>query len=340
MDFPPFRPRPPWLGPDLQTLRNYFRPQAIVDLSGWPSQAFEFPTRDGSGDRLTGILNRPGVEPERPLVVLLHGLTGDVTSPYMQVSADNLLRLGHKVLRVNLRGAGASWQTCTRRYHAGRTDDLRDVLDGIAAHVPPSGAMAIGYSLGANILLKFLGEEGGQAPFRAAAAISAPIALAAASRRIMAPRNLGYQAYLLKRMRDEAFRANGDLDARARAAVREAKSVYEFDDRVVAPANGFTGAEDYYARSSAARLLGAIAVPTLLVHSLDDPWIPPDDYARFAWPSNPNLVPLLSPAGGHVGFHAAGSRLPWHDQCLTMFFASVLGQPSRLTLTESRVGSA
>jgi uncharacterized protein len=183
------------------------------------------------------------------------------------------------------------------------------------------GVLAVGYSLGANMLLKYLGEEAG--PVRAAAAISAPIDLAAASHRLSEPRNRLYHGWLLRRMQEEALAGEG-LAPREREVIRSARSVLDFDDGFVAPRNGFAGAADYYARCSGLGFLPAIAVPTLVIHALDDPWIPGTMYERVAWQANRHLLPLLPAQGGHVGFHGRGARLPWHDRCLEIFFEAVL----------------
>jgi predicted alpha/beta-fold hydrolase len=319
--FPPFRPRPPWLGADLQTLRNYLR-GAVPDLSDFPFERLELPMRDGSGDRLLGDLNLPADAARKPLVVLIHGLTGCSTGTYMLVSALSLLRQGFPVLRLNLRGAGPSRKLCRGQYHAGRSEDLRDALAALPPALTARGVLAVGYSLGGNMLLKYLGEQGADRPVRAAAAISAPIDLSAASRRLRQPRNRIYHRWLLRRMQEEALAGEG-LSAAERGIVLAVRSVYAFDDRLVAPRNGFAGADDYYARCSAVGFLTKIALPTLVIHALDDPWIPGEIYRGFDWAAaNRHLVPLLPAQGGHVGFHGLGTRLPWHDRCLQIFFES------------------
>ena len=188
---------------------------------------------------------------------------------------------------------------------------------GLPAALTARGVLAVGYSLGANMLLKYLGEDA--APIRAAAAISAPIDLAASSRRLREPRNRVYHGWLLRRMQEEALAGEG-LAPGEREAIDSARSVLEFDDRVVAPRNGFAGAADYYARCSALGFLPSIAVPTLIIQALDDPWIPGATYEKVAWSANRHLFPLLPAQGGHVGFHGRGTRLPWHDRCLEIFF--------------------
>lgn len=316
--FPPFRPRPPWLGPDLQTLRNYLRRPA-ADLAAFAFRRLDLPVGDGTGDRLLGDLNLPADASGKPLAILIHGLTGCSTGTYMLVSARHLLAQGYPVLRLNLRGAGPARSLCRQQYHAGRSADLRAALAALPPELTTHGVFAVGYSLGANMLLKYLGEQGAGGPVRAAAAVSAPIDLAAASRRIRAPRNRLYHAWLLRRMQKEALAGEG-FSAAERAVVRTVRSVRDFDDRLVAPRNGFAGAEDYYARCSALRFLPAIAVPTLVIHALDDPWIPAAAYQACDWRASRHVVPLLPRQGGHVGFHGRGTRLPWHDRCIEIFF--------------------
>jgi hypothetical protein len=319
-DFPLFRARAPWWGADLQTLRNFLmrrRPRLQ------PPERLCLPMRDGSGDRLVGSLDRPAgpAAAARPLVVLVHGLSGSEDSPYMLNTSAHLLALGFPVLRLNLRGAGPSRPFCRLQYHAGRSEDLADALRALPGDLTAAGVVAIGYSLGANMLLKFLGERGGEAPLTAAIAVSAPLDLAATARRMMRRRNMLYQRYLLRHMRAESLAPGAEVSAAERAAIREARSIWEFDHRFSAPRNGFGGAEDYYARNAARHYLDGIAVPTLVIHALDDPWIPGAPYVAYDWRRNPSLLPLLSPRGGHVGFQGRDHPVPWHDLCAAQFLA-------------------
>jgi predicted alpha/beta-fold hydrolase len=135
----------------------------------------------------------------------------------------------------------------------------------------------------------------------------------------MQRRNRRYHDRILARMKagiSSAGLEDADLDA--------ISNVYEFDDRFVAPRNGFTGADDYYARCSAKNFLAEIRVPTLIIHARNDPWIPADPYLAFDWTSNVRLTPLLPRSGGHVGFHGLGSRVPWHDRCIGMFVERIV----------------
>lgn len=308
----PFRPRWPWIGGHLQTIRNQLvRPR------------HELPAGErlwldlGDGDALGATLHAH--EGTKPLAVLIHGLAGTEESLYVRATAAHLIDAGFPVLRLNLRGAGPSQPRCRGQYHAGRSEDLRLALGRLPDALTGNGLALVGYSLGGNMLLKFLGE--GATPLvRAAASVSAPIDLAEASATLAAPRNRIYQSWLLAKMREEAL--SGPINDAEREAVASARTVTEFDDRYVAPRNGFASASDYYARSSAAQFLPRIAGPTLLVQASNDPWIPMTAYDAVDWPANPRLTPLFG-AGGHVGFHGAGSKIAWHDRAIVRFFAGV-----------------
>jgi len=325
--FPAFRARAPWWGGDLQTLRNTLARRFGLDDFAMPGTALELTTGDGSGDRLIGMLNEGRDGAVLPLAVLVHGLTGCHDSGYMVQTARYLSRLGHPVLRLNMRGAGPSAATCKLRYHAGRGQDIAAALRALDPLLLRDGVVLVGYSLGGSILLNFLARHAGEFPLRAAATVSAPIDLAAAADRIMAPRNRIYHRYLLDRMKlDWAGLMHSRED---RIALARIATIREFDDRLVAPPNGFGTADNYYVECSGKRVLGGLAVPTLMVHAADDPWIPAAAYRAVDWNANPKLTHLLSHGGGHVGFHRRGDPSNWHDACIGQYFAGPQkgGQP-------------
>ncbi|MEM7222424.1 MAG: alpha/beta fold hydrolase [Pseudomonadota bacterium] len=321
--FPVFRQRPPWLGGDLQTLRNQLLPFP-PRLSPWPGERLELAMADGSGDRLVARLHRPLAASGRPLVVLIHGLTGCEDSYYILRSARHLLGLGYPVLRLNLRGAGPSRPLCRWQYHAGRSEDLRDALNALDSTLKDAGLLLVGYSLGGNMLIKFLAEFGQAFPIRAAAAISAPLDLKDCQICLEQPRNWIYQYALLRRMKIEAQAGAAELTGEERRAIRAARREFEFDEFFVAKRAGFEGADSYYRHSSAQAYLAEVPCSTLVLHARDDPWIPVDAYERFDWSCNPNLTLLLSDSGGHLGFHQRGPLTPWHDTCLARYFAAFL----------------
>jgi len=335
LDLPDFRPRAPWYGPDLQTVRNLLRGPVARPPAG-RARRIRFPMTDGSGDVLSGLLDTPasGAGPG-PGIVLIHGLSGSEESAYLLASAAFWLARGCSVLRLNLRGAGPSRAECRLQYHAGRTGDLRAVLAALPDGFARDGLFLVGYSLGGNMLLKFLAEHGREFPILGAASVSAPIDLAAASRRFLAPRNRVYHARLLAGMRREALAPGAATTPEEARIVREARSIWEFDERLVAPRNGFRDAAHYYAENHALRFLPEIRIPTLVIHALDDPWIPGRLYQRVDWRANPALVPRLPAGGGHVGFHARDARAPWHDRAIARFLERLACGAPAATLAAS-----
>jgi uncharacterized protein len=318
--FPSFFARPPWIGGDLQTVRNHVR-RVQVSLAEFSEERIEFPLPDG--DRLIATLHRPTMASDRPLAILIHGLSGSQDSVYLRRSARHLLQSGFPVLRFNLRGAGPSGLLCRLSYHAGRTEDLHAALMQLDGKLAGRGLLAVGYSLGGNLLLKYLGEQGRRALFLGAVSVSAPVLPKQAQLRIMRRRNGAYHRHLLECVKADFGRPTAGLPASLRADLPGIRTIYEFDDRIVAPINGFDGAEDYYARTASYPLLPQITVPTLVIHARNDPWIPAAPYLQFEWARNPKLVPLLPRGGGHVGFHAFGHAVPWHDRCTVSFFESL-----------------
>ena len=312
-----FRPRFPWLTGDLQTVRNMVvRPRP--SFADAPAERLSFAMDDSTGDALLADLHLAKA-PARPLAVLIHGLTGCGESFYVLATTRALLDRGFPVLRLNLRGAGPNAGACREQYHAGRTGDVAKVLASLDPALMRHGIVAVGYSLGGNVLLKLLAETGNAAPVRRAAAVSPPVDLAAAARCILRPRNRLYHRYLLARMKEEARATRGGLEARVAAAVATARHIVEYDDTVVAPRYGFASAADYYARCASGPALGAIRVPSLIVHARDDPWIPSGALDAAARARNPSLNIVLTARGGHVGFHGAGSTVPWHDALIARF---------------------
>lgn len=324
LEFPPYRSRFPWWGADLQTIRSTVLGTPPV-LDGSAEERLEFATRDGSGDVLLAALNRPAVGGERPLVILLHGLTGCETSRYVLASARRLLALGYPVMRLNLRGSGPSRRRCRGQYHAGRSEDLHAVIGQLDGRLAGRGLLLAGFSLGGNIMLKYLGEAGPLAPVLGAVSVSAPIDLKATQLRLTTWRNRLYHDYLLRHMKLEAAAPISDLSEAEQATLARLRTIFDFDDRIIAPRNGFAGDDDYYARSAALRFLDRIRVPTLLIHARNDPWIPAERYAAFDWRSNPRLMLLMSRAGGHLGFHGRDRGAAWHDLCIAEFFGRLAG---------------
>lgn len=322
-DIPPFRPRFPWWGGDLQTIANRLR-RIETSLAPHTSERLRFPMPDGTGDTLLASLDLPAApKPGRSLVILIHGLTGSADSLYLFTLARLLLDCGIRVLRVNLRGAGPSRALCSEHYYAGRSQDFRTLLSVLPDDLVHDGLMAVGYSLGGAMLLKYLGEEGSATPLRAAATICAPIDLAITCRNMLRPRNRVYHHYILDTMKVEATGEGAVVSPAERSAIFGARTVWDYDHVFIAPRYGFASAEDYYERCRPTRFMSGIRIPTLVLAALDDPWIPGQLYREYDWICNSSLVPLLPDRGGHVGFHGKGSQQPWSDLAVARFLDHV-----------------
>ncbi len=313
------------MGGDLQSLRNFLRRPAI-HLEAGASERIHLPLDARSGDRASAMLHRPWQETGRrcPTVILIHGLTGCEDSVYMRATTAHLLRAGFPVLRLNLRGAGPSRPHCGLHYHAGRTEDLRLMLAALPPTVTANGMVAVGFSLGGNLLLKYLGEAGSTAALLAAATVSAPLDLTATAHCLAAPRNALYHWYFLRECQREVLAPASVVTPEERCAALTAQNLWQFDERFTAPRNGFAGAADYYRRNSARIFLDEIVVPTLAIHALDDPIVPHEPYREYDWRRNRRLLPVLPPKGGHVGFHDRRGGT-WHDRAIQAFFEQTLG---------------
>jgi predicted alpha/beta-fold hydrolase len=317
-ELPPFRPRAPWWGPDLQTLRNALRRDQRDEAGG---ERLTLRLRDGG--RLVGRVDRPARDLSYPLVVAVHGLAGSEASFYMVALARHLTELGFPVLRLNLRGAGPSGATSSGHYHAGKTDDFADVLADLPTALTRQGLLLAGFSLGGNMLLNYLAEQPAGPDILAAAAVSAPIDLAATARRMLAPRNRVYHRYVLRAIKREVLDSGLNLTEEERRVVARARTVIELDDRFIAPRAGYADAWDYYRANSAIDRIDRIRHRTLVIHAFDDPWIPAEPYRRVDWTANKQVSAVLTRKGGHLGFHGRDSPIPWHDRVLGAFFTSV-----------------
>lgn len=258
----------------------------------------------------------PAGEPARaanPLLVILHGLEGSAESPYCRHLMWAAAARGWRAVVLHFRDCGDYRNRLPRRYHAGETDDLRYFLGRLRTAWEHEGPVfAAGYSLGGNVLLKYLGESGSGAPLTAAAAVSVPLSLHNSAATLERGGSRFYQSYLLRRMKQAVRRKfNPDTAAFDWRRALAARTFAEFDDAVTAPLHGFRGKDDYYDQCSAAGYLGRIRRPTLVINALDDPFmtpaaIPPADEIADT------VTIEVSRHGGHVGFIEGGA--PWRPR--------------------------
>jgi predicted alpha/beta-fold hydrolase len=323
-----FTPARPWVTGNLQTVADRLRP-STHDLAVVATEERRlFPLDDGSGDALAVRVHRPrvGPRPDRPLVLVVHGMGGTIESTYVRATALGLLRAGYPAARVDLRGAGESIEHTTTLYHGGRTADLRAVLRGLAAEQGSAGLAVVGFSLGGNVALKLLGEPHEGLPIRAGASVCAPLDLAAGVEQIR-HRAFGlYERFFVHRLRQDTLASGLTLTPAEAEALARIGSIVEFDDLITAKHNGWRDAAEYYAVNSSAQFLPRIEVPTLVVHALDDPMIPASSYAAIDWSWLERTTPVrraITAHGGHVGFHERGAELPWYVGRIRRFLDGV-----------------
>jgi uncharacterized protein len=308
-----FRPAA-WLpGPHAQTVWGRLtRSRRLV-----PMRRETLTTPDGD-DLLADHLDGPG---GRPRVLVLHGLEGSSHSVYVQGLLLEVRRRGWCGTAMNFRSCARDPSDISRMlpnrrprmYHSGDTGDIDFLARTLAAREPETPLVAIGVSLGGNVLLKWLGEAGAGAPVAAAAAISTPFDLAASARHLESTLGRLYtRGFLatLKRKTEDAVRRFPEAAARIDLPrTRASQTFREFDDAANAPLHGFAGADDYYRKSSSLAYLGRIARPTLCLSSEDDPFLPREALARARAEATPSVDFLVTVRGGHIGF--VSGRAPW-----------------------------
>jgi uncharacterized protein len=317
-----FVPRPYrrawWLrGAHLQTIGGWLlRPRGGI---GFHRERLDTPDGDfvdldfvtpASGD---GARGRAGEESAAtPLVLVLHGLEGGSRAlPALQALREIAAR-GMQGIAMNFRSCSGEPNRTARFYHAGDTEDLTLVFEWLTRRFPQSPLGLLGYSLGGNVLLKYLGERGANAAgrIRAAAAVSVPYDLDAGARQLERGMGRIYGAHFLRSLRRKYREKRHLVGNRCDVGrVATSRTIREFDDRATAPLHGFRDVEHYYTSSSSAAFLARIRVPTLLLHSADDPFLPSEAMPYAQAHANPHLIPCFTEHGGHMGF--IGGPHPW-----------------------------
>ena len=270
----------------------------------------------------------------RPVALLCHGLEGSSCAPYMQGMVRTLNQAGWDVVAFNFRGCSGEINRQLRAYHSGATDDLAIVHRHIIRKGHYHSIGFIGFSLGGNLVLKYLGEMGPDlAPDRHwAATISVPCDLKASARQLDRVINQVYNwrflRTLVRKARVKARRYPGRIDG---ARLKTVTSLKAFDDLYTAPVHGFRDAEDYWQRCSARRFLNTIRVPTLLVNALNDPFLDRPCFPYTAARRNTMLFLETPRSGGHVGFLPCTLRGPfWHETRVVQFARAQGGLSSPL----------
>ena len=229
-------------------------------------------------------------------LVLIHGMEGDSGSHYMLSMAGSAAGRGYGVIRMNMRNCGKGLGYASRPYNAGKTDDLQEVVDFVHSNLSKNIFIS-GYSLSANLVLKYFGEKRNH---KAAgfSAVSPPFHLHNTCNYIDSWRGLFYRKRFLGQLTAKV--KNGFFPAYTGQI--KFPTFYSFDDRVTAPLSGYKNAADYYNKCSAIRFLGLIRHRGIVIHSTDDPVVPAQDWLDIQWEKQPNLKTVITSRGGHLGF--------------------------------------
>ena len=301
-ELPGFAPRRFLRGGHAQTIASFLLPRRVSLPPG--------------EERLIEV--EPGVkvlchchwQPERRnalTVIVVHGLEGSSDSQYMAGLAAKGMAMGMNVVRYNQRNCGGTDALSPTLYHSGRSPDIAQVAQHFIGRDQISRLALAGFSMGGNLVLKLAGEWGSQGPpqFRAVAAVCPAVDLAASADALHLPGNRLYEFYFLwklrRRLLAKARLFPGKFDP---ARARGVRSLRDFDDRVTAYYSGFTGASDYYARAAAANVVDRIAVPALILHAANDPFIRILPETRQKIHANANILFQETADGGHCSFLA------------------------------------
>ena len=301
-----------WLkNPHLQTiLPRIYRKRSVIYTLNEP-----FELQDGDFVQLNWT-EKPQNDSNQPIVLLLHGLGGSIDSFYASGMMKAIVKQGWIGVLMHFRGCGETTNRHAQAYHSGATADASEFLDWLKATYPNRPIAAIGFSLGGNVLAKYLGEQGSNSPLDAAVVISAPLNLAPCATRLSNSFSRVYQKYLLDKLKASIIEKLNYLKGKfpiniTISEIKAIKTLREFDDKITGPLHGFIDADDYYTRCSGLPFLKHVATNTLIIHAADDPFMthqvhpqPQDLSSKVRYE--------LSSGGGHVGFLTGKNPLKPH----------------------------
>jgi predicted alpha/beta-fold hydrolase len=326
----PFEPRRGLSNGHLQTIVGNYLPRPPFRVDGIPDK-IEVDPADGSR-----VLCHCHWQPERErasrlTLVLVHGLEGSSNSRYIQGIAARAFDAGFNVIRMNMRNCGGTDALTPTLYHSGLSDDLGAVVRHYAREFSLQRVALVGYSMGGNLVLKLAGEWGNQAPLVAVAAVCPAIDLALGADALHEPLNRAYEWNFLRGLRAryarkwELFPASYDPPSE----IGEVRSIRQFDHKIVSRYCGFRDADDYYYRAASARVVDRIAVPTFILHALDDPFIRLLPATRAKLLANSHITFVETRHGGHCAYLSrdAGNEIHWAESTVIRFLQARDGQP-------------
>lgn len=246
--------------------------------------------------------SQPKANESRTLIVVFHGLEGSVNSPYAVSLLNAVHQSGQLAVLMHFRGCSGEPNKLPRSYHSGEIGDPLFLLSWLQQHYPATQAVCVGYSLGGNMLLNLLAEQG-PSYIQAAVSVSAPLKLALCAERLNQGFSKVYQRHLISRMKRNLSRKMQQVDFGPELSIDIASlnDFHQFDDAVTAPLHGFAGVDDYYRQCSAFGKLKQVQTPSLIIHASDDPFMTPAVIPSSHQVSS-SIELKISATGGHVGF--------------------------------------
>jgi predicted alpha/beta-fold hydrolase len=302
----PFKPHPLFTSGHAQTLAAYLWPRRFKMKAFREDEARLFEVEPG-----VRLLAHCRWQPERhasPTALIVHGLEGSSASAYMLGTAEKIFRAGFNTVRLNLRTCGSSEHLTHTFYHSGLTGDFLAVIRELIEHDRAERIFLIGFSMSGNMALRLAGAEAATLPPQLAAicSVSPSVDLTASANTIEHRSNWIYQQSFMRSIR-RRMRVKNKLypDIYDIKDLPHVRTIREFDERFTAVYGGFANVDDYYQRSSALPVIKHIRKPTLIIHAEDDPFIPFVPLRDPSIATNPNVLLLAPPHGGHVGFVSA-----------------------------------
>jgi len=317
--FEAFVPRRHLRGGHIQTLASFFLPRRFP-----VPPAEERCIEVDPGVRILCHCHWQPARQNALTVIIVHGLEGSSESQYMRGIAAKGLSAGMNVVRMNQRNCGGTDAFSPTLYHSGRSQDIAALAEHLIKEDKISRFALAGFSMGGNLVLKLAGEWGreGPAQFRAVAAVCPALDLAPSADALHSPRNRVYEAYfvwkLRRRLASKARLFPATFDTQR---LRGVVTLRDFDEKITAYYSGFAGADDYYDRASASRVVDRIAVATLILHAANDPFIRILAETRQKIRGNPNITFIESDDGGHCAFLAErdGNDGHWAENRIVEF---------------------
>lgn len=249
------------------------------------------------------------------VVIISHGLEGNSQRAYIKGMAKVFFANGYDVVAWNFRGCSGEMNRQRRFYHSGATDDLNVVIDHCIDKRKYKNIFLVGFSLGGNLTLKLLGESPIRNEVKKAVTVSVPLDLKTSCEKISQPSNWIYSNRFLKSLKAKVTQKalmRNDIDIKG---IERISTLQQFDDRYTAPLHGYHDAVDYYTRCSAVHFVSSITIPTLIINTLNDPFLSKDCF-RTALLQDHQMVKLeILLRGGHVGFTQFNKNgLYWSEQ--------------------------